>query len=52
MIAPVFVRALPLQLPYNRGPDVLALQSRLMQLGARTGVRVLGRQSLQQAPAT
>ena len=37
MIAPVFARVLQLQLPYDRGPDVLALQNRLAQLGTRTG---------------
>lgn len=35
MSAPTFVRTLQLQLPYDRGLDVLALQSRLMELGAR-----------------
>lgn len=37
MIAPVFSRVLQLQLPYDRGLDVLALQNRLAQLSARTG---------------
>ena len=37
MITPVFSRVLQLQLPYDRGLDVLALQNRLMQSGTRTG---------------
>jgi peptidoglycan hydrolase-like protein with peptidoglycan-binding domain len=37
MTAPVFARVLQLQLPYDRGLDVVALQNRLVQLGARTG---------------
>ncbi len=37
MITPVFARILQLQLPYDRGLDVLALQNRLVQLGVRTG---------------
>jgi hypothetical protein len=36
MIAPLFARALQLQLPYDRGLDVLSLQNRLVQLGMRT----------------
>lgn len=37
MIGPAFARVLQLQLPYDRGLDVLSLQNRLAQLGARTG---------------
>jgi peptidoglycan hydrolase-like protein with peptidoglycan-binding domain len=37
MTAPIFARVLQLQLPYDRGPDVLSVQNRLAQLGARTG---------------
>lgn len=37
MMVPAFARVLQLQLPYDRGADVLALQNRLVQLGARAG---------------
>jgi peptidoglycan hydrolase-like protein with peptidoglycan-binding domain len=37
MTTPVFSRVLQLQLPYDRGLDVLALQNRLVQAGIRTG---------------
>lgn len=37
MSAAAFSRVLQLQLPYDRGLDVVALQNRLAQLGARTG---------------